>query len=61
MRKTGKDNKPTKQHHVPQVYLKNFCDVHGYITVIDKRDLRIFSTGVRAVGAENNFYTWEKL
>lgn len=61
MRKIGKENKPTRQHHVPQVYLKNFCDLHGCIAVMDKRERRIFSTGVRAVGAENDFYTLEKL
>lgn len=61
MRKIGKENKPTRQHHVPQVYLKNFCDSHGCIAVMDKRKRRIFSTGIRAVGVENDFYTLEKL
>lgn len=61
MRKIGKKNKPTRQHHVPQVYLKNFCDLRGCIAVMDKHQRRIFSTGVRAVGAENDFYTLEKL
>ena len=59
--KIGKKNKPTRQHYVPQVYLRNFCDSHGSITVIDKRERRIFLTGVRAVGAENDFYTLKKL
>ena len=60
MKKIGKKNKPTRQHHVPQVYLKNFCDSHCSIAVMDTREHRIFTTGVRAVGAENDFYTLEK-
>jgi hypothetical protein len=59
--KIGKENNPIKQHHVPQVYLKNFCNSCGCIAVIDKSNRRTFSTGVRAVAAENNFYTLEKL
>jgi hypothetical protein len=60
VKKIGK-NKPTRQHHVPKVYLRNFCDLHGCIAVMDKREHRIFTTGVRAVGVENDFYTLEKL
>lgn len=60
MKKIVKKNKPTRQHHVPQVYLKNFCDLYGCIAVMDKREHRVFLTGVRAVGAENDFYTLEK-
>jgi hypothetical protein len=61
VRKIVRKNKPTRQHHVPQVYLKNFCDLQGCIAVMDKRKHRIFTTGARAVGAENDFYTLEKL
>lgn len=57
MRKIGKKNKPIRQYYVPQVYLKNFCDPHKCIAVMDKRDRRIFLTGIRAVAAENDFYT----
>lgn len=61
MKKIGGKNKPTRQHHVPKVYLRNFCDLNGCISVMDKREHRIFTTGVRAVGVENDFYTLEKL
>lgn len=61
VRKISKENKPTRQHHIPQVYLKNFCDRNGWIAVMDKHENRIFSTGVRVVGAENDFYTLKKL
>ncbi len=65
----SKHNKPIRQHHVPKVYLKNFCSEDGTIAVLDKTRKRIFSTGLDAVAVEKDFYTvgglkdpyyWEK-
>lgn len=61
MRKISKKDDPTKQHHVPQVYLKNFCNASKAIAVMDKRSQRVFSTGIRVVGVENDFYTLDKM
>lgn len=47
------------QHHVPRVYLKNFCNKAGSLSVWDKQTCRMFSTGVEVVCAENDFYTLE--
>lgn len=49
------------QHHVPRVYLKNFCDKAGYLSVLDKHTHRVFSTGVKFVCVENNFYTLKNI
>lgn len=57
----GNQNKPTRQHHVPRVYLKNFCAQDGSLTVLDKSRGRIFSSGINVIGAENDFYTLDKL
>lgn len=59
--KIEKENSPIRQHHVPQVYLKNFCDSQNSIAVINQHEHRIFTTGIRAVAVENNFYTLKKL
>lgn len=61
MRKISKRNNPIRQHYVPQVYLKHFCNSVKAIAVIDKHNQKVFSTGIRAVGAENDFYTLEKM
>lgn len=61
MRKISKKNNPTRQHHIPQVYLRNFCNASKGIAVIDKYSQKVFSTGIRAVGAENDFYTLDKM
>lgn len=58
---TSKNHNPIRQHHVPQVYLRNFCNASKVIAVLDKHRQKIFSTGVRAVGVENDFYTLEKM
>lgn len=60
-RKISKKYNPIRQHHAPQVYLRNFCNESKAIAVMDKINQRIFSTGIRAVGAENDFYTLEKM
>ncbi|MCD7883810.1 MAG: DUF4238 domain-containing protein [Lachnospiraceae bacterium] len=57
----SKKNVPTRQHYVPRVYLKNFCDSSGEISAMNKHDHRIFSTGTKAICAENDFYTLEKM
>lgn len=59
--KISTENNPIRQHHVPQVYLRNFCNSSEAIAVLDKQRQRVFSTGIRAVGAENDFYTLEKM
>lgn len=61
MREISKKNDPIRQHHVPQAYLRNFCNSSEAIAVMDKRSQKVFSTGIRVVGAENNFYTLEKM
>ena len=61
MREISKKDNPTRQHHVPQVYLRNFCNASKTIAVLDRCSQRVFSTGIRAVGAENDFYTLEKM
>ena len=50
-------NKPKNQHHVPQVYLRYFCDQHGYIYVLDKVLNRMYSTGTAGIAVEKDFYT----
>ena len=61
MREISKKNDPIRQHHVPQAYLRNFCNLSEAIAVLDKRSRKVFSTGIRVVGAENDFYTLEKM
>lgn len=61
MKEIRRNNNPIKQHHVPQVYLRNFCNSNSAITVLDKHTQKVFSTGVQAVGAEKNFYTLDKM
>lgn len=61
MNKISSKNNPIRQHHVPQAYLRNFCNSSKAIAVMDKHSRKVFSTGVRAVGAENDFYTLEKM
>lgn len=61
MSKISKENNPIRQHHVPKSYLRNFCNSSKAIAVMDKRSQRVFSTGISAVGVENNFYTLEKM
>lgn len=61
MRKISKKNNPIRHHHVPEVYLKNFCNASKAIAVIDKYSQRVFSTGIRAVGVEKDFYTLDKM
>lgn len=46
---------------MPQVYLRNFCNGSNAIAVMDKYRQKVFSTGIRAVGAENDFYTLDKM
>lgn len=61
VRRIPNKNEPIRQHHVPKVYLKNFCDQYDYITVMNKQHNRIFTTGINAIGVEKDFYTLEKL
>lgn len=61
MRRIKKQNPPTRHHHVPKVYLKNFCLPDDYIAVWDKKSRKVFSTGVNAVGVERDFYTLDKM
>lgn len=61
MREISKKDNPIRQHHVPQVYLRNFCNASNTIAVMDKHSKRVFSAGTRVIGAENDFYTLEKM
>lgn len=61
MVKISQKNDPIKQHYVPKVYLKNFCNSNNAIAVVDRHTRKIFSTGIGAVGAEKDFYTLEKM
>ena len=54
-------NNPIHQHHVPQVYLKNFCSQDGRLAVLNSDTGKIFSSGTSVIGAEKNFYTLDKL
>lgn len=54
-------NDPVRQHHVPKVYLKNFCSKDDSIAVLNKNKNNIFSTGLDVVAVEKNFYTINKL
>lgn len=54
-------NNPIHQHHVPQVYLKNFCSQDGRLAVLNSDTGKIFSAGTSVIGAEKNFYTLDKL
>ena len=60
-KKINKDkNNPIKQHHVPKVYLKNFCEQKGQLAVLNKQTGKIFSASIDSVGFEKNFYTLSK-
>ena len=47
-------NQPVLQHHVPQVYLRNFEDVNKHITAYDQQENRAFVTITAGVAAEKN-------
>lgn len=66
----GKPEEPVRHHHTPEVYLENFTNLCNSIAVMEKNTGKIFFTGPRAVGVENDFYTldgsedpylWEKI
>ena len=61
----GEKDQQRKQAYQTASYssglFENFCDRNGWIAVMDKYENRIFSTGVRVVGAENDFYTLKNL
>lgn len=61
MNKIRKKNNPVRQHHVPKVYLRYFCNSDGSLTVYDKRKRTLFSTGLTAVGVEKDFYTLDEM
>ena len=54
-------NNPIHQHHVPQVYLKNFCSQDGRLAVLNSDTGKIFSSGTSVIGAEKNFYTLDNV
>ncbi len=49
-------NIPKKQHYVPQFLLRNFSEKNNKIYVFDKKLNRSFTSNVKDIGHENNFY-----
>jgi len=50
-------NEPKKQHYVPQFLLKNFTlDKKNHINVFDIKAGKSFSSHIKHIGHENNFY-----
>jgi hypothetical protein len=47
---------PRLHHYVPQFYLKRFRDASGRLYVWDRDNDRVFTTGPRALAAEQDFY-----
>lgn len=43
-------------HYVPQFLLRRFCDLDGYLHVLDKWDNRSFKSATRNVASERGFY-----
>ena len=61
MVKISKKKEATGQHHVPKVYLKNFCSKEGRISVLDTFTEKVFSASLDNVGKERDYYTLDKL
>ncbi len=54
----SKHNKPIRQHHVPKVYLKNFCSEDGTIAVLDKTRKEYFPRGLMLLRSKRIFTQW---
>lgn len=58
--KKNKSEEPAKQHFVPKVYLKNFCNASGKLQVYDTNTKRILSNMSPAeVALQSHLYTIE--
>jgi len=56
--KTNKSEEPAKQHYVPKVYLKNFCNSAGKLQAYDTTTKRTLSNmGLTAVAYQTHLYT----
>lgn len=51
------DNKPKRQHHVPEVIIKNFVNQDRRVWVGDRESGRVFCTGLDNVFVESDQYT----
>ena len=51
-----KTNKIKKQHYVPRVYLKHFCERNRTINVFDKNRVEKFKANINDVACKNYFY-----
>lgn len=51
-----KNNKVKKQHYVPRVYLKHFCERNKTINVFDKNRLEKFKANINDIACKNYFY-----
>jgi hypothetical protein len=47
---------PKLHHHVPQFYLRRFCDASNRLWIWDRDRDRVFTTNPRSVAAERSFY-----
>lgn len=48
-----------KQHYVPQVYLKNFCEIKKSINVFDKEQLKRHKANINDIACKNYFHDIE--
>lgn len=51
-----KTNKTKKQHYVPRVYLKHFCERNKTINVFDKNQIEKFKANINDIACKNYFY-----
>ena len=51
-----KTNKTKKQHYVPRVYLKYFCERNKTINVFDKNQVEKFKANINDIACKNYFY-----
>lgn len=56
---TKKQNKIKKQHFVPKVYLKNFCERGKIINVFDKEQLNKHKSNINDIASKNYFHDIE--
>lgn len=52
-------NNPTRQHYLPRMYLKNFCNSSGKVWVYNDKNLQIKELSIKDTTLINDFYTIE--
>lgn len=48
---------PKRHHYVPRMYLRNFADHREMITVVDRKDDKVYKTNIINAAVESDFYS----